>query len=87
MESLVTWFTSTLGAHISREAIVFIISLFPIPGGVGGAELSFSMVFSTFISGHGKLVLAMLLWRAVTYYLVIFAGIVALAVKPDKIKT
>ena len=29
-ESLVTWFTSTLGAHISREAIVFIISLFPI---------------------------------------------------------
>ena len=30
MESLVTWFTSTLGAHISREAIVFIISLFPI---------------------------------------------------------
>ena len=67
--------------------IVMIISLFPIPGGVGGAELSFSMVFSTFISGHGKLVLAMLLWRAVTYYLVIFAGIVALAVKPDKIKT
>ena len=67
--------------------IVMIISLFPIPGGVGGAELSFSMVFSTFISSHGKLVLAMLLWRAVTYYLVIFAGIVALAVKPDKIKT
>ena len=30
MESLVTWFTSTLGAHISREAVVFIISLFPI---------------------------------------------------------
>lgn len=27
MESLVTWFTSTLGAHISREAVVFIISL------------------------------------------------------------
>lgn len=30
MESIVTWFTSTLGAHISREAMVFIISLFPI---------------------------------------------------------
>ena len=30
MESLVTWFTSTLGTHISREAVVFIISLFPI---------------------------------------------------------
>lgn len=30
MESLVTWFTATLGQHISREAVVFIISLFPI---------------------------------------------------------
>mgnify|MGYP000290630907 CR=1 FL=1 len=42
MESLVTWFTSTLGAHISREAIVFIISLFPIlelRGGLLAASL------------------------------------------------
>lgn len=30
MESIVTWFTSTLGQHISREAVVFIVSLFPI---------------------------------------------------------
>lgn len=42
MESLVTWFTSTLGEHISREAVVFIISLFPIlelRGGILAASL------------------------------------------------
>ncbi len=42
MESLVTWFTGTLGEHISREAVVFIISLFPIlelRGGILAASL------------------------------------------------
>lgn len=42
MESLVTWFTNTLGDHISREAVVFIISLFPIlelRGGILAASL------------------------------------------------
>lgn len=66
--------------------IVMIISLFPVPGGAGGAELSFSVVFSSFVGSHGKLVLAMLLWRFVTYYLVIFAGISALSVRPAKIE-
>ncbi|SEM69785.1 hypothetical protein SAMN05216431_1074 [Ligilactobacillus sp. WC1T17] len=61
--------------------IVMIISLFPIPGGTGGAEYSFSMIFSTFI-GQSKLVLAMLLWRIITYYLVLIAGAMAMVVKP-----
>ena len=43
MESIVTWFVnSPLGAHISREALVFIISLFPIlelRGGILAAAL------------------------------------------------
>lgn len=30
MDSLVTWFASTLGQHVSREAVVFVISLFPV---------------------------------------------------------
>ena len=30
MDSLVLWFTNTLGGHISREALVFIISLLPV---------------------------------------------------------
>ncbi len=42
MESLVTWFTVTLGDYISREAVVFIISMFPfleLRGGLVAASL------------------------------------------------
>ncbi len=30
MEALVSWFTMTLGQHISKEAVVFIISMVPL---------------------------------------------------------
>lgn len=30
MESLATWFASTLGQHISAQAVIFIVSLIPI---------------------------------------------------------
>mgnify|MGYP000257051078 CR=1 FL=1 len=30
MEVLVNWFTNTLGQHISREMVIFIISMIPI---------------------------------------------------------
>ncbi|WP_025022371.1 lysylphosphatidylglycerol synthase transmembrane domain-containing protein [Ligilactobacillus hayakitensis] len=66
--------------------IVMIISLFPIPGGAGGAEYSFSIIFSSFIGSGSKLVLAMLLWRFVTYYFGMIAGLVALLVVPKKVK-
>lgn len=62
--------------------IVMIVSLFPIPGGSGGAEYSFKTLFATFSLSSSKLVLAMLLWRLFTYYLGMFMGILALAVKP-----
>ncbi len=42
MESLVIWFTETLGAYISRELVVFIISMIPIlelRGGLIAASL------------------------------------------------
>ncbi len=42
MESLVIWFTENLGPYISREAVVFIISLMPIlecRGGLLAASL------------------------------------------------
>lgn len=64
--------------------IVMIISLFPIPGGTGGAEFSFSVLFSSFIGVHSKLVLAMILWRILTYYFGMFAGMFALVMRPDK---
>ncbi|KRM21373.1 hypothetical protein FC90_GL001425 [Latilactobacillus graminis DSM 20719] len=62
--------------------IVMIVSLFPVPGGSGGAEYSFKTLFATFIPSSSKLVLGMLLWRLFTYYLGMFMGIGALAVKP-----
>ncbi|WP_165314780.1 lysylphosphatidylglycerol synthase transmembrane domain-containing protein [Weissella sagaensis] len=61
--------------------IVMVISLFPIPGGTGGAEIGFSMIFSTFLPNAGLLVCAMVLWRIITYYLGMFAGIIAFNVK------
>lgn len=64
--------------------IIMIISLFPIPGGTGGAEYSFSLLFGTFVLAPGKLVLAIFLWRIVTYYLGIILGLIGLMVKPDQ---
>ncbi|GAA2967263.1 lysylphosphatidylglycerol synthase transmembrane domain-containing protein [Lentilactobacillus parakefiri] len=65
--------------------IVMIISLFPIPGGSGGAEFSFESLFHSFISSNSKLVLAMIIWRILTYYFGMAAGAGALLVKPDKV--
>lgn len=60
MESLVTWFTSTLGAHISREAVVFIISLFPIlelRGGIlASSLLDITMWKGILISAIGNII-------------------------------
>ncbi len=42
MEALVSWFTLTLGQHISKEAVVFIISMVPLlelRGGLLAASL------------------------------------------------
>ncbi|WP_057756001.1 lysylphosphatidylglycerol synthase transmembrane domain-containing protein [Weissella kandleri] len=57
--------------------IVMVISLFPIPGGSGGAEAGFAMLFASFLPNSGALVLAMLIWRLITYYFGMFAGILA----------
>ena len=71
---------------ISLNVLIFmVISLFPIPGGTGGAEYSFSVLFSSFVGSGSKLVLAMLLWRILTYYFGMFAGMFALMVKPDRV--
>lgn len=66
--------------------IVMIISLFPIPGGSGGAEFSFEALFSNYITSHSKLVVAMVIWRLITYYFGMIMGAIALIVKPDKVK-
>jgi uncharacterized protein (TIRG00374 family) len=65
--------------------IVMVISLFPIPGGVGGAELSFQLLFTPFVPNGASLLLVILFWRLITYYLGLFAGLVAW-IWPTKIK-
>ena len=67
--------------------IVMVVSLFPIPGGAGGAEYSFSVIFSSFIGTGSKLVLAMLLWRIVTYYFGMLSGLIAMLIQPKRIVT
>jgi uncharacterized protein (TIRG00374 family) len=66
--------------------IVMITSIFPIPGGTGGAEYSFRTLFSTFLPNASQLVLGMLLWRFITYYVGMFSGVVMLAVPAHKEK-
>lgn len=47
-----------------------IVSYIPTPGGVGGAEFAFSVLFIIFVGNSKSLALsAMLLWRFITYYL------------------
>ena len=52
----------------------------PTPGAVGGVELAFTLLFSTFLVGYdnieGITLSAMLLWRLITYYLVIAYGFI-----------
>ncbi len=72
---------------VSLNVLIFMItSLFPIPGGTGGAEYSFTVLFASFITSNAKLFLAMLLWRILTYYFGMFSGMVALVLKPDPVK-
>lgn len=69
----------------SLNVLIFlVISIFPIPGGAGGAEYSFEMLFKSYISNGSKLVLAMILWRILTYYLGLILGSFALVAKPSK---
>ncbi len=49
-------------------------SCFPLPGGTGMNEITFSALFSSYFTG-GRLFWAVLLWRFMTYYLYIFIGI------------
>ncbi|UQS85564.1 flippase-like domain-containing protein [Apilactobacillus apisilvae] len=71
---------------VSLHVLIFmIISLFPIPGGAGGAEYSFEALFKSYITNSTKLVLALMIWRLLTYYLGMILGAIALFIKPDKV--
>ncbi|AXX64240.1 MAG: flippase-like domain-containing protein [Lactobacillus sp.] len=67
---------------IMQIMIVMITSIFPVPGGTGGAEYSFKTLFARFVSVPSQLYLGMFIWRFITYYLGMFLGIIAVAFKP-----
>jgi len=64
--------------------IVMITSIFPIPGGAGGAEYSFKTLFSLFIPSQTLLILGMFLWRFITFYLGMILGIIATSIPPKR---
>lgn len=45
------------------------ISFVPTPGGVGAAEIAFSVFFIVFLKTSAQATSAMLIWRVITYYL------------------
>lgn len=53
--------------------IMMFSSIIPIPGGSGGAELSFSLLFGLILN-PATLILSLFLWRFVTYYSCILFG-------------
>lgn len=67
--------------------IIMLMAIIPIPGASGGAEYSFQTLFSTFISSHGALILAMFVWRFATYFFGMILGIFGWIFKPKRIKS
>lgn len=62
---------------IATTYVMFVASYVPTPGGSGGTDYFFIQFFGTFLSG-GVLTSLMLMWRFVTYYLIIIIGIFSL---------
>jgi uncharacterized protein (TIRG00374 family) len=69
----VTWlFMATSAMYVLSASVIA-----PTPGTSGAAEGSFYMIFSTVITG-GLMFYAVLVWRIITFYSMIFGGIILL---------
>ncbi|BCN28972.1 lysylphosphatidylglycerol synthase transmembrane domain-containing protein [Anaeromicropila herbilytica] len=55
--------------------VLMITSFIPTPGGFGGAEGSFYLIFRVFFPKVALLAIAIILWRVFTFYLPIIVGI------------
>ena len=59
-------------------ACSYITNVIPLPGGVGGAELVFTAIYTPVI---GQLVgQTLILWRVSTYYIVVFIELVIFSI-------
>ncbi len=64
----------TLIDLITMQAFLYLaMSFFPTPGGAGAAEGGFYLFFSTFFV-NVPVYIAMLMWRFLTYYLILIVG-------------
>ena len=62
---------------VSSAFILLVGNFVPIPGGSGGLEYAYIDFFKAFFNG-GLLSASMLLWRLITYYIVIIIGVITL---------
>lgn len=70
---------------ICAGAFVLMISSFvPLPGGSGGAEGGFYLFFGMFFTQSGIIGIVIILWRLITFYLPILAGMIFSGKKYDK---
>ena len=71
---------------ITSSAFVLIIGNFvPIPGGSGGIEYAFFLIFGSFLPDR-LISSALIIWRFITYYLGILIGAIALGLYKGKEK-
>ncbi|MCH3905087.1 MAG: flippase-like domain-containing protein [Lactobacillus sp.] len=83
----------SFGLHVSwvqvtqmNIMIILFMAIIPLPGASGGAEFSFQTLFATFISNSSQLVLAMFLWRFITYFFGMILGMFGWSIRPRKLK-
>ena len=57
-----------------------IVAFVPLPGGVGFSEFFFSYLFSSLFGGYSQTLAPQLIWRGVTFYLMLVLGAIALVV-------
>ncbi len=59
---------------IAVQSVLYLVFTFiPLPGGSGGAEIGFTLIFGS-IFGPAKTSVAMVIWRIITFYFVLCAG-------------
>ena len=83
----IPYFIYVAFGHTEKSIIDFItmqsflslaVSFFPIPGASGASEGGFYLFFSTYFT-KAPVFIAMLIWRFVSYYLVLIVGSVLVA--------
>lgn len=82
---IVKFFVPSTGADMYFKLLVMGVlvdlsaSFFPLPGGTGMNELSFTAAFGAVVAGQAPLVWVLLLWRFCSYYFYLVQGIFILS--------